>query len=82
MRHNSLRLAWLAVGILLVAGCATTTQDPMFVETKATEAPLGSRIKRATSVAPTSGINRQEVEQQNVQAGAVRQGIYNDGKAK
>jgi hypothetical protein len=81
MPRNVFRVFVAAAITAILAGCATTT-DPAFAsaDAKPAQAPLGSRIKRATNMAPTSGVNREEIEQAKVQSGIIRTGIANDGR--
>ncbi len=74
---NSLLLRTMAVGLLVATmGCATKS-DSAATEKKeqpaggqVAEAPLGSRIRKRTNVAPTGGTNREDIEQQRTQAAA------------
>lgn len=72
--------ALLALGVLAgVAGCKTPakTSDTKD-DTVATEAPLGSRIKKKKTANPISVTDREEIERQRVQQGAIQTGIVNN----
>ncbi len=71
-------LPWLLVVCCAVTGC--TTRDNTAGKDKAepvelTEAPLGSRIKRKSTVNPIDSASRQMIEQQRVQQGAIQNGM-------
>ena len=70
----------LVVALAGATGCATQSQSAAFAEPAnvTAEVPLGSRIKKKSPIAPTSGVQREEIEQTRAQAGAIRAGIVND----
>ena len=77
--------AW-SLPLLLVACCAATgctTPDKTAGKEKEEpvalgEAPLGSRIKRKTTVNPITSSTREQLEQQRVQQGAIEAGMVNN----
>jgi len=71
-------LLLLAVGCVM-AGC--TTRDKTAAQeqpAELAEAPLGSRIKRKTTVNPVDSATREMIEQQRVQQGAIEAGMVNN----
>lgn len=46
--------------------------------TAMTEAPLGSRIKRKSTINPVSGATREQIEQQRVMQGTIQNAVAND----
>lgn len=70
--------ASLAAG---VSGCVSQPGSRALERGKepvaAAEAPLGSRIKKRSSIAPVQGATRNDVEQARVQAGAAQTGAFN-----
>lgn len=81
---NPIRAGFLP--LLLAIGCAMTgctTRDKTDGKEKEepaalTEAPLGSRIKRKTTVNPITSSTREMIEQQRVQQGAIEAGMVNN----
>lgn len=81
---NPLR-AWSRLLVLAVCGAVTgcTTPDKTAGQDKKepaelTEAPLGSRIKRKTTVNPITTSTREQLEQQRAQQGAISNAMVND----
>jgi len=71
-------LSLLLAAACVLAGC--TTRDKTAGKEKeepadVAEAPLGSRIKRKTTVSPIDSASRQMIEQQRVQQGAIQNGM-------
>ncbi|HEY0864578.1 MAG TPA: hypothetical protein VGD97_10780 [Lacunisphaera sp.] len=77
---NQIR-AWLlllAVGCVM-AGCTTRDKTAAQEEpAELTEAPLGSRIKRKSTVNPIDSATREMIEQQRVQQGVMEAGKVNN----
>lgn len=77
--------AW-SLPLLLMVCCAVTgctTRDKTAGKEKEepaelTEAPLGSRIKRKSTVNPVDSATREMIEQQRVQQGAIEVGKVNN----
>lgn len=72
----------LAAGLAAaVTGCVSASASPALERGKepvaAADAPLGSRIKKRSSLAPVQGGTRNDVEQARVQAGAAQTGAFN-----
>lgn len=74
----------MAVGLTLaMAGCATKPESAALEpkeqkdSSQLAEAPLGSRIRKRTNIAPTGGTNREDLEAQRAQAGARAVGAGN-----
>ena len=66
--------------VVLLTGCATKTETTEQKEDSsrvAAEAPLGSRIKKRTNVAPVTGATRQDIENAKVQQGIHQAGVVN-----
>lgn len=64
----------------MLTGCVskTETAEPDEGRSKvAGEAPLGSRIKKRTNVAPVSGATRQDIDNARVQQGIQQAGTVN-----
>lgn len=79
IRASSLPL--LLVVCCAVAGC--TSRDKTAAKEKPeptalSEAPLGSRIKRKSTVNPIDSAAREMIEQQRVQQGAIEAGMVNN----
>ncbi len=74
------RLLLLAV-CCAVTGCTSpdkTAGKEKEGPTELTEAPLGSRIKRKTTVNPITTSTREQLEQQRAQQGAIAAGMVNN----
>jgi hypothetical protein len=71
----------IIVALAAASGCVSQPESVALAEPAdvAAEAPLGSRIKKRSAIAPTSGVSREDIEQSRVQANAIRTGIVNDG---
>ncbi|HEY1110625.1 MAG TPA: hypothetical protein VGE76_18385 [Opitutaceae bacterium] len=74
---KSLCVRAMAAGLLVaMTGCVTKSESAALErkEQQASgplaEAPLGSRIRKRTNIAPTGGTTREDIEQQRAQAGA------------
>lgn len=78
--HRALRLSLIvAAASLAMTGCATTakTDEQKNKDQRlAQEAPLGSRIRKKSNVAPVLGATRDDIERARVQQGAVATGAY------
>jgi len=77
--------AWsgLLVAAVCCAATGCTTPDKTAWQDKEepaalTEAPLGSRIKRKTTVNPVTTNTREQLEQQRAQQGAISNAMVND----
>jgi hypothetical protein len=80
MSPRTLRALVVLSAFLVVSGCATRTETSEQEEPKqkvAVEAPLGSRIKKRSNVAPVSGATRQDIENAKVQQGIQQTGAAN-----
>jgi hypothetical protein len=81
-RFRAVPLQVLLIVSLGLGGCATATESAKKEApdnaVAATEAPLGSRIKRKTTVNPINSSNREMIEQQRVQQGAIATGMVNN----
>ncbi len=75
----------LSVSLLCLGlcGCATSRTEeeatPSSDRLATVEAPLGSRIKRKSDIAPRIGANREDIEQTKVRQGAIQVGVANEG---
>lgn len=80
-RFRAVSLQWLLIVSLGLAGCASRTESAKKKapddSVAATEAPLGSRIKRKTTVNPIDSATREMIEQQRVQQGVMEVGKVN-----
>lgn len=68
--------AVIAIGI---TGCANTVDKPSEATTEkhiVQDAPLGSRIRKKTGIAPVTGATREDMERAKIQQGAIETGIY------
>lgn len=67
------------LAVAMLAGCAGTPESAGLEREapapRMADAPLGSRVKRPTNIAPTSGGTRNDVEQARVQSGAIATGM-------
>lgn len=77
--HRPLQiLAFAAVAAFSGSGCATSTEkidDKKNEQKLVQDAPLGSRIRKKSSIPPVSGATRDDIERQRVQQGAIETGI-------
>ena len=81
MTRQSLTATCLLITASGLVGCAsqtTTAEDKAARESEVVqEAPLGSRIKKKTKIAPVSEATRQDVENARVQQGMQQTGAVN-----
>ncbi len=78
-----LSLALISLTCFVLGGCAARTEekpDPATGQSRTAEAPLGSRIKRKSDIAPVLGATREDLEATKLQQGAIAVGIANDGR--
>lgn len=81
MKTNALRVGFVALTVGM-AGCASGEQSAALERDKAqsratADAPLGSRIRKKSNMAPVMGATREDLEQARVQAGAIEAGKVN-----
>ena len=81
---NSSLLRLIVFGLLMATtGCATKPESAALekkeqpASSQLAEAPLGSRIRKRSNIAPTGGTHREDIEAQRVQAGAQAVGTAN-----
>lgn len=81
MTKQSLMVTCLLIAASGLVGCdsqTTNAEDKTARESEVVqEAPLGSRIKKRTKIAPVSEANRQDVENARAQQGMQQTGAVN-----